>query len=325
MIAHYIRNHSRVGAIWFFVATLLLSFVCFVSADIKNGFDLSGSLVDPNKILRGGPVKDGVPAINKPKFISGMNADFLDPDDRVIGVSIEGKSKAYPVKILNWHEIVNDRIHAELFAVTYCPLSGTGMVFSSEIKGATVKFGVSGLLYNSDVLLYDKKTESLWSQILGQAITGEFSGIKLKQLAADHTTWRKWKKMHPDTLVLSEETGFERDYDRNPYENYEKSRQLYFPVSNKIPDSYHPKEMVIGINVQGIYKAYPFAELNKSGKSNFTDIIDEKQYTVHWDNENQAGSITDSEGKEVPVIRGFWFAWYAFYPNTLVFKAGDRH
>ena len=167
------------------------------SAD-KNGFDLSTSLVDTNQIFFGGPPRDGIPALTRPAFVSLDAATFLDDEDRVLGLSADGQSKAYPITILNWHEIVNDQVGSMEVAVTYCPLCGTGAAFLAQVDGETLEFGVSGLLYNSDVLLYDRTTESLWSQIRAQAVTGPLAGKALVQVPLIHTSWAKWKKKHPD-------------------------------------------------------------------------------------------------------------------------------
>jgi len=294
-----------------------------LSAGSSNGFDLSNSSLPREQILSGGPPRDGIPAISDPRLIAAGEADYLEPSDRIVGISLKGQSRAYPIAILNWHEIVNDEIDGRRFAVTYCPLCGTAVAFDATIDGAATDFGVSGLLYNSDVLLYDRDTESLWSQILGEAISGERVGKKLTMLPVSHTTWRDWREKHPDTVVLSDETGYFRDYQRNPYAGYEKSRQTYFAVNNAAPDNYHPKEIVVGLDVDGVYKAYPFIELDKQGMSRFSDSVNGSRFDFAWDSTNRSITITDSNGKPVAGIQGFWFAWFAFHPDTEVYKAQD--
>ena len=168
---------------------------------VKNGFDLQGSLVPAKEIRHGGPPRDGIPALDQPRFIPAASASYLKPDDRVLGMELNGIVKAYPIRILDWHEIANDDFNGQPVVVTYCPLCGTGMAFSAQIGGSRTTFGVSGLLYNSDVLLYDRQTDSLWSQLLGKAITGPLKGTELKLIPLRHTTWRAWKSEHPDTLV----------------------------------------------------------------------------------------------------------------------------
>ena len=288
---------------------------------IMNGFDISKALIPAEEILPGGPPRDGIPAIDHPKFIPAKDADFLGPDDRILALQIGGTAKAYPIKILNWHEIVNDHIASQAVTITYCPLCGTGVAFDAEADGRSRSFGVSGLLYNSDVLLYDRETESLWSQILGKAVSGRFMGTPLRPIPLEHTTWHDWQQRYPDTLVLSTNTGFGRDYNRNPYAGYEKSRELYFSVTHSAPPRYHPKERVLGLNANGVFKAYPYIELNRQAKRSFQDKINGQGYTIQWNPEHQAGRIFDADGHEMPVITGFWFAWFTFHPETRVFSA----
>jgi len=287
----------------------------------KNGFDLSAAAIPPEEILQGGPPRDGIPSINQPQFVIPRESGFLKMEDRVLGIVISGEARAYPIKILNWHEIVNDSIGDHHFVITYCPLCGTGVAFSAVVKGEKLIFGVSGLLYNSDVLLYDRKTESLWSQIMSEAVAGPFKGVQLRRLPLHHTTWKEWLKRYPGTRVLSTNTGYIRDYARNPYAGYETSTRLYFDVAQTPPRTFHPKERVLGLQSGNVFKAYPFVELNKLRKSRFTDRVNGKSFTVLWNAESQSGSIQDHNGGEVPIIQAFWFAWFAFHPETEVFKS----
>ncbi len=293
----------------------------FASAGPTNGFDLSNSVLPREQILHGGPPRDGIPALSDPKLIDPADADYLEPTDRIVGIVLGGEKRAYPVPILNWHEIVNDEIDGRRFAITYCPLCGTAVAFDATIDGKSTDFGVSGLLYNSDVLLYDRDTESLWSQIMAQAISGQRVGKKLEMIPISHTTWRDWLAKHPDTRVLSDETGYFRDYGRDPYAGYERSRFTYFAVNNEAPDNYHPKEVVLGLEVDGVYKAYPFVELDKQGKARFSDTLNGKRFEFDWDSANRSVHVADANGEPVAGIQGFWFAWFAFHPDTRVFKA----
>lgn len=304
------------------VAGLLLAVIVAFAAP-HNGFDLSDSLIDSKQILSGGPPRDGIPAIDKPKFLAADKADFLHDDARILGIELNGIRKAYPISILNWHEIVNDKIGGEYFAITYCPLCGTGVAFSSEVDGKQLEFGVSGLLYNSDVLLYDRQSHSLWSQIKSQAISGPLRGRKLTRLPVTHTSWADWRSSHPGTLVLSTDTGYSRDYTRNPYQGYEKSRALYFQVSDQAPDTFHPKERVLGLEINGQFKAYPFSEIDKSGRVRIADRFAGEDITVHWDRDHQRATLRDRTGRQLPAIEGFWFAWFAFHPDTEVYRFSE--
>ncbi len=299
----------------------LLGYGLAASAASDNGFDLSNSIIPRSEILHGGPPRDGIPALSNPKLVESDSAGYLEPEDRVVGITLNGEARAYPVAILNWHEIVNDEIDDRHFAITYCPLCGTAVAFDSTIEGSTTEFGVSGLLYNSDVLLYDRDTESLWSQILGQAVAGPRVGQSLTAIPISHTSWRDWRNDHPHTLVLSDDTGYSRDYRRDPYAGYEESRHTYFAVNNRAPDTYHPKEVVVGLGVDGVYKAYPFIELERQGKPGFSDSVNGKRFDFEWDAANRSVTITDSAGHHVAAIQGFWFAWFAFHPDTEVFKS----
>lgn len=301
------------------LAWLLLAISAAAWAIQKNGFDLTGSAVPPDEIMQGGPPRDGIPAIDRPQFVKAREARFLKNSDRVLGVERGGIAKAYPVRILNWHEIVNDAIGAERIAVTFCPLCGTGMAYLSEANGAPLSFGVSGLLYNSDVLLYDRQTNSLWSQLLSQAVSGPMKGARLTLIALTHTTWKDWKERHPQTLVLSTETGFERDYARDPYEGYAQNPAIMFPVKGQSA-RYHPKEQVVGVEVNGKFKAYPFVELSKH-RGEVADTVGDKKVVVRFNPEHRTATVFDSAGKEIPSVIAFWFAWYAFHDDTEIFHA----
>lgn len=284
-----------------------------------SGFDLSRHNVPKHEILSGGPPKDGIPSIDKPNFASAKKADFLTNKDRVIGFFNNGVAKAYAIKILNWHEIVNDEVGGKPVVVSFCPLCGTGMIFDADSGGRGLTFGVSGLLYQSDMLLYDRQTESLWSQVKSEAVTGRLMGRKLKLLSSTQTTWGAWKKKHPNTLALTTETGYSRNYNRDPYEGYSKTNNLYFPVTRQ-SKAYHPKEQVIGVQVGKVYRAWPFIELARI-KSPLNEKIEGKSFNIEFDNKSRTAVVFDETGKEYPSVVAFWFAWYTFHPETQVYKA----
>ncbi|MDP6027324.1 MAG: DUF3179 domain-containing protein [Pseudomonadales bacterium] len=290
-------------------------------AEKKNGFELNNASIPVSEVMSGGPPRDGIPALTDPKFLSAGEANYLKDKDRVLALIINGHPKAYPIRILDWHEIVNDSVGNQHFVVTYCPLCGTGVVFDTNVGQTTLYFGVSGLLYNSDVLLYDRNTETLWSQLMGEAIAGKLIGTKLTQLPVFHTTWKDWRARHPDTLVISNETGFRRNYQKSPYKGYKKSKRLYFKVNHKAPADYHPKEQVLGLEIDGVFKAYPFIEMSEQNLRKFNDLVNGKALIVHWDEEARSAYVTDGAGKDLVSTIGFWFAWFTFHPDTRVFKA----
>ncbi|GAB5500492.1 MAG: DUF3179 domain-containing protein [Pseudohongiellaceae bacterium] len=288
-----------------------------------NGFNLENATIPNDEIVSGGPPRDGIPALDYPEFEMAQEADWLRESDRIMGVAIDGEARAYPVRILDWHEIVNDRIGNQFIAVTYCPLCGTGMVFASNVGDQALTFGVSGLLYNSDVLMYDRNTESLWSQIMSEAVAGPLVGTPLPQLPVTYTTWSSWRERHPETKVLSRNTGFNRDYRRGPYGNYAATSRLMFDVSHRPPRDYHPKEYVLGLEINGQYKAYPFKELRELGQASFSDELGGEEVTIVWDDGAESATVLDNTGRQLPAVTGFWFAWYTFHPETLVFKHAE--
>jgi len=307
----YVLLPALFGILFYFVNVRVLP------AMTMNGFDLDEPLVAVNQIKRGGPPRDGIPSIDKPKFVSLADVDYLKADDRVLGLVINNEARAYPIAILNWHEIVNDEFAGQSVVISYCPLCGTGMAFEPQMP--VKDFGVSGLLYNSDVLLYDRKTESLWSQILAQAISGPQKGRKLKVIPLIHTSWEGWREQHPESVVLSTNTGYSRDYTKSPYGGYEKSNEIFFPVSAS-DQRFHNKEWVLGVNIGETFKAYPFSELGKIA-SPVIDSISGHRVEVIFDRENKSAIVRDEKGREMPSIMSYWFAWYAFHPDTEVFQA----
>lgn len=285
-----------------------------------NGFDLSGALVPAEQIEPGGPVRDGIPAIDNPRFTSASQADFLDGNDRVLGINLQGQQKAYPVRILNYHEIVNDRVGNTAVVVSYCPLCGTGMAFLAHRNGKDFDFGVSGLLYNSDVLLYDRQTESLWSQIRKQTIAGPLKGQYLQQIPLEHTSWSDWRARYPHTLVLSTDTGHRREYNRSPYAGYANSDRLMFGVSH-LDRRFHPKEQVLGIELNGVTRAYPFSVLSR-GPAKVVDQLGGKNIRIVYDAPHRAARVYEGDTL-IPSTVGFWFAWVAFHPDTDVYQPGE--
>ena len=271
-------------------------------------------IVDPEKLVGGGPPKDGIPSIDDPKFVSVEQADrYIQDNELVLAIIYKGVKRVYPLQILVWHEIVNDVIADDPVLITYCPLCGSGIAFERRIENEEVEFGVSGKLYNSNLVMYDRKTNSYWSQIDGLAIIGELSGARLNLLPIDTVTWREWKKEHLDSEVLSQETGYVRAYGRDPYGEYYEDSFVWFPVENN-DDRVHPKTVILGIEVEGLFKAYKEQDVKELGL--IEDSMSENRVRIERDNAG-AVHITNLEtGKEIVAQRGFWFAWYAFHPDT---------
>lgn len=284
----------------------------------KNGFLLSNLLIPAEEIRSGGPPKDGIPSIDKPQFIAARFAKFIGDEEYVLGVHLDGVAKAYPIKIMDRHEVVNDRFDTTGVVVTYCPLCGSGIAFKARVNDQALEFGVSGLLYNSDVLLYDWQTESLWSQIESQAVTGPAAGQKLSIIPTSFMTWQEWKERFPKTLILTTETGFSVNYNQKAYLGYEASPKLFFPVAHK-SKRLKKKARVLGLEVNGKYKAYPLATLAKKTLP-YKDVFEGKTIWVQYEGDTRSAYLTDENGAEIPTVSLYWFAWYAFHPETTVLE-----
>ena len=291
--------------------------VTAANAQTMNGFDLSGATVERSEILSGGPGRDGIPSIDNPKFVATGEVDYLLDDDIVIGIVRGNDARAYPLRILVWHEIVNDLIGGEALAVTYCPLCGTGMVFDRRAGGTTRTFGVSGLLYRSDVLMYDRETESLWSQLAMEAVSGPAAGAKLEWLPSEQLTWKAWRGKYPGGRVLSIDTGHRRNYAARAYASYFDSDETMFPVPRNRTEL-KEKAWVVGIIVNGQAKAYPIDLL--PAKKTVRDTVGGVKIAVRYDPEKQHPQVTGPEGDDIPSVTAFWFAWQAFYPDTDLWK-----
>ena len=303
----------------FLIATILVNPAL---AEVKNGFDLSGSLIPENEILSGGVAPDAIAAINEPKFVAAADAKFLEDDDRVLGISRNGVVRAYPIQILDHHEVVNDSFADEAILVSYCPLCNTGMAFSVQADGTQLTFGVSGLLYNSDVLFFDRQTRSLWSQMLAKAVSGPLKGVQMPAVPVSHTTWSEWRTRHPESDVLSRDTGYRRNYGQLAYKDYRRGGRLMFPVA-ETNRSYKNKELTLGISLGGSSKAYPFRELLKAPGNSMPDNIGGESVTIEWSIEDQSARVLNDEGEELASITAYWFAWIAFHPDTEIFRAAE--
>ncbi len=284
-------------------------------------FDMSHATIPVDKVMRGGPPKDGIPALTDAKFATVAEAHFMNDDDRVIGVAIGNEAKAYPHKILDYHEAVNDRVGGQDITATYCPLCDSSTVFDRQFGGQVHEFGISGLLFNSNVLLYDRaKTgpESLWSQMASAAVTSAKSGQALRRLPLEVTSWKDWKTRYPQTLVLSTDTGHQRNYSGGAYGNYFSSPRLMFPVEpldNRLP----PKTPVLGITSGTTHRAYSLASFENTPGGTFGDQLDGRQLTLSYSPEHRSLRITSAdEGLEWTY--SFWFAWSAFYPETDIYQ-----
>lgn len=310
-----------------------------------------------SRIISGGPSPDGIPPIERPAYQSRQEADKIWKDDAVVdGVIIGGAPRAYPRFITVWHEIVNETVAGEPVSITYCPLTGSTVVFAGRLAdGRATTFGTSGRLYNSNLVMYDRATKSLWPQLLGVAVAGERTGERLRELPlAVTTTYGRWKARYPDTLVLSTETGHLRAYGTWPYGDYDTGPQLIFPVSAR-DERFHPKKLVVGVRTGGEALAIAKEELlarrvlnvelggaalvaladpdlaalrvfrrdTQRGAVRFAmsgDAIVDEETRSRWSAEGEAmgGAFAGTRLERVSAFDVQWFAWYAFYPRTRV-------
>ncbi len=315
-----------------------------------------------NKIMSGGPPKDGIPSIDDPSFESVAVADqYLDDNGFGLAVEVNGRYRFYPYQILVWHEIVNDTLSGKDLLVTYCPLCFTGIVFDREVNGEAVEFGTSGKLYNSNLLMYDRKSDSLWSQAIGEAVVGELTGAELKVHPSLTIAWKEFKAKansgyFKNTDVLSRDTGASRDYTRDPYGDYYTDNTVMFPLSNE-DGRLGSKEIVFGYDAGDAQKAWSLEELrglslnDSVGDTPVWIVYDEDLETLrgyfrtvdgkvlnmevadYWHEDKESGSAWGFDGKAingtyegtqlevVPLENHFWFSWAASHPNTDVYTS----
>ncbi|MGD1835895.1 MAG: DUF3179 domain-containing protein [Nitrososphaeraceae archaeon] len=312
-----------------------------------------------DQIVSGGPPADGIPSIDNPKFLDIEEADkYIEDSEFVLGLNINGDIRAYPLQILVWHEIVNDVVGDVPVAITYCPLCFTNQVFERTLAdGNIVEFGTSGKLYNSNLVMYDRTSDSLWSQALGQSIVGNYAGEKLERIPFDISYWKEWKELYPESKILSRDTGSARPYGADPYGNYYTSSTVLFPVSNN-DDRLGLKEIIVGFNFEDIYKAYKLQDIENNNVINdqvsnksitlfsfypfmtraFDPVVNDTVLTFEYDEAKKLavdvetksewnfegisvnGPLKGTELSRLPYDQGFWFEWVAFHPDTLIYQ-----
>jgi hypothetical protein len=247
---------------WMAAAFLVLLSACSRQAPGASGTPGRTPLVDPADIISGGPPPDGIPPIDDPKFVEAAEADFLSPQEPVISLVLGDNARAYPAQILVWHEIVNDTVGGVPVTVTYCPLCNTGIAFRRPvIDGELLDFGTSGKLYHSNLVMYDRQTDSLWPQALGQAVMGPLTGTKLELVPVQMVAWADWLAEHPHGKVLSRDTGVDRPYGQNPYEGYDRPDSAPFLFQGTPDPRLPPKARVVGVQVGSDVVAFPYDRL----------------------------------------------------------------
>lgn len=276
-----------------------------------------------DEIIGGGPPKDGIPSIDNPKFVSVKEASaWLQDGEPGIAFSSGNTHRFYPYQILVWHEIVNDTVDGARVAVTYCPLCLTGFVLDPLVKGERVEFGTSGKLWKSNLVMYDRKTDSLWSQVLAEAVVGEMTGTKLKTLPSDQMRYGNWKREFPKGEVLSRDTGTVRFYGSSPYGDYfsvtNLSLSLARPTDARLPND----AFVFGIVINGRAKAYHTESVK--AKEVVEDIFEGERVVLRYDKELDAvrmfKMLPDGTEERINPMSGFWFSWAVAHPGTELYK-----
>ena len=316
--------------------------------------------ISASEIFSGGPGKDGIPALTNPDMVppGAAGTEYLLDDDRVIGLVLGDEVLAIPLNIMWWHEIVNLDVAGRQLAVTHCPLTGSSLVFDrASLDGA--ELGVSGLLYRNNLIMYDRRTEeSLWPQMLRGATCGARIGEGLNMVPAWEMSWSGWQFLHPQTLVVSSETTFGRNYRIYPYDDYDRidNTQLLFPMGS-IDRARPPKERVLGIPDGEGGRAYPYGALHDLG---LAAVVQENDDVIFWNSQRQTAMaynrLLDGEALDFRVISGqirdaqtesgwrvdglaisgplagrrlepvaeayvsYWFAWAAFHPNATLWS-----
>lgn len=269
-----------------FIVLLLIS--CN-SMDNQSGSTIFGSrstpvysqdwLVPINEVIDGGPGKDGIPALVNPELVLSVDAAYLEDSELVLGYFDGENAIAYPHQILDWHEIINDELSGFHYAITYCPLTGTGIGWNRSINNSVTTFGVSGLLYNNNLIPYDRATDSNWSQMRLDCVNGELISHEIETVQLVETEWKTWKEMYASTRVVSLNTGYDRDYGNYPYGDYKTDNEfLLFPLS-VIDRRLGFKERVHGIIVDGQAKAYRFSSFDPY-RSLIIDVVNNREVLV---------------------------------------------
>jgi len=281
-----------------------------------NGFRLVPLVVKAELVREGGPARDQIKAVDDPQFVPPEQATWVVADTPVIGLELNGQARAYPVHLMEHHQIVNDVLAGVPIALSYDPLAGTPRAFRRSVAGKNLHFGVSGLVYNACSLMYDRETQSLWSQFTGQAISGPLSGTRLDRVRVRQEPRDLWLGRAPTSSVLARPDPEGIDYRFSPYTAYWLQEDIPFPVAAK-DSRFHAKELVLGIVMKGKARAYLGSLLTAAG-GRVTDNFQGKKIQILYDSENAFMQWEVPKGIEV--TETYWFAWKAFYPDTEVWN-----
>ena len=352
---------------YYYLLLVIMSFCVFSCSDEEpepintlpvTNPSVDGWLIPKNQVRDGGVGIDGIPSLDDPKFTLATEVDYLDPDDLILAIRVGSELKAYPHPILDWHEIINDRVGNESIALTYCPLTGTGIGWDRMINEQETTFGVSGLLYNTNLMPYDRATNSTWSQQRLDCVNGLNIGMRAELHTFIETKWSTWLTAYPESQVLNIDTGFDRDYKIYPYNDYRtNNNNIIFPVSNT--DNRLPaKDRVLGVFVSGKMKGYTFSNsqstleiiqdefnsqkllvarstdhnlivafLNRNLNETYTSLPESDFPFIIQDGSGTKYDIlghSDDEAnkglKLADQFMGYWFSWGTFYPDAELYE-----
>jgi hypothetical protein len=298
--------------------------------------DFSKRSVEWHEVLSGGPPKDGIPSIDRPKFAPARDDKQLSDTEPVIGMEINGDARAYPLRILTWHEIANDVVGGVPVAVTYCPLCNAAIVFERRLGGQTLEFGTTGKLRNSDLVMYDRQTESWWQQFTGEAIVGQMTGQSLKLVPARLESFALFKERHPQGQVLVPENPTFRDYGRNPYAGYDTSARPFL-YSGELPKGMNPMARVVVIRSSGdpaavtlellrVQRRLALGDVTLTWREGQNSALDSSSIRSGRDVGNVIAQRRQSSGlaEDIPYDVTFAFVFHAFHPKIeIVQKCGN--
>lgn len=303
--------------IYFILALSLLIFIgactSLGSVNTKDSQTKEGE-VPLDEIVSGGPPRDGIPPIDKPKFVSVDKAkDFVKDDTLGILVKVSDEQRFYPYNILTWHEIVNDEVGGKPLSITFCPLCATGIVFERQVGQRVLDFGTSGKLYQSNLVMYDRQTDTLWSQAEGRAIRGEMFPTRLNIYPSSILEFSKAAELKPDMKVLSTDTGHIRNYKLNPYQGYEESEVIYFPIKNS--DERLPAKLLIyGISIDSKFKAYDYDKLIQ--QRTLMDTLNGHALEITVNAEDEIIVFDKTANLRIVGFNSYWFSFATHNPDA---------
>ena len=271
--------------------------------------DFPPALVNTDLIISGGPPPDGIPALDRPVFLPVLdNLQLLDPAEAVVALEINGDARAYPVRVLIWHEIVNDVVGGVPVSVTYCPLCNSAATYVREINGVETSFGTSGFLFLSAMVMYDRATETLWTHFDGRAVVGLLTGWELEAIASPLLSWEDFRSAYPDGLVLDQSaTGYSRAYGRNPYEGYDDPDTRPFLFRGPVDDRAVAKERIVGVTLGDETKAYTLNVVSGGDAKATNDDVGGESVAIFW-KAGQASALEDADiadGRDVGSVGVF--------------------